>query len=124
MRRYLMAMEIGAMGVPELRSLVKFIDTFITYRHKMFGRFAEMPLRDMDINGGLLQIAVAEQNLNGAQVGAGLQQMGGKAVTKDMQMKRFANPGAPGGRTAGVPDDLAGNRVIGGGIVDGMRVTS
>jgi hypothetical protein len=36
------------------------------------GGSAQMPLRHMDINGGLLQIAVAEENLDGAQVGAGL----------------------------------------------------
>lgn len=53
-----------------------------------------MPLRHMDIHGSLLQIAVAEENLDGAQVGAGLQQMSRKAVTKGMRMKRFANAGA------------------------------
>jgi len=36
------------------------------------GGSAEMPLRHVDINSGLLQIAVAEQNLDGAQVGAAL----------------------------------------------------
>src|SRR6204780_5942390 len=65
------------------------------------GGSAQMPLRHMDINGGLLQIAVAEENLDGAQVGAGLQQMGGKAVTKGVRMKRFANAGAlPASRQA------------------------
>ena len=36
------------------------------------GGSAEVPLRHVDINSGLLQIAVAEQNLDSAQVGAGL----------------------------------------------------
>jgi hypothetical protein len=32
------------------------------------------------VDGGLFQITVAEQNLNGPQIGAGLQQMSGEAV--------------------------------------------
>jgi hypothetical protein len=68
----------------------------------------------MDINGGLLQIAVAEENLDGAQIGAGLQQMGGKAVTQGMRMKRFANAGAFGGFATGVPTDPCADRMIGG----------
>jgi len=36
------------------------------------GCSADMPLRHMDIDRGLLQIAVAEENLDGAQVSAGL----------------------------------------------------
>src|ERR1700722_17122866 len=67
----------------------------------------------MDINGGLLQIAVAQENLDGAQVGAGLQQMGGKAVTKGMRMKRFANAGAFGRLATGVPADPGADRMIG-----------
>jgi hypothetical protein len=40
------------------------------------GGCAQMPLRHVEINGGLLQITVAEENLDSAQVGAGLQQVG------------------------------------------------
>ena len=36
------------------------------------GGSAQMPLGHMDINGGLLQVAVPEENLDGAQIGAGL----------------------------------------------------
>ena len=36
------------------------------------GGSAEVPLRHVDINSGLLQIAVTEQNLDGTQVRAGL----------------------------------------------------
>jgi hypothetical protein len=34
----------------------------------------------MQVDGGLFQIAVAQQDLNGAQVGAGLQQVCGETV--------------------------------------------
>jgi hypothetical protein len=39
-----------------------------------------MPLRYMDVDSGLLQIAVAEKHLDSPQVGAGLQQVRGEAV--------------------------------------------
>src|ERR1017187_10167997 len=73
-----------------------------------------MPLRHMDIHGSLLQIAVAEENLDGAQVGAGLQQMGRKAVTKGMRMKRFANAGAFSSFATGVPAYPGTDRIVGG----------
>ena len=44
------------------------------------GSGAEMPLREMQIDRRLFQVAVPEQHLNGAQVGAGFQQMSGKAM--------------------------------------------
>ena len=46
------------------------------------GSGAEMPLREMQIDRRLFQVAVPEQHLNGAQVGAGFQQMSGKAMAK------------------------------------------
>jgi hypothetical protein len=39
-----------------------------------------MPLREMQIDRRLFQVTVPEQHLNGAQVGAGFQQMSGKAM--------------------------------------------
>ena len=42
---------------------------------------AQMPFGHMDVDRGLLQIAVAEKQLDSPQVGAGLQQMGREAVT-------------------------------------------
>jgi hypothetical protein len=66
----------------------------------------------MDINGGRLQITVAKENLNGAQVGAGFQQVGGEAVTQGVRMKRLANAGAFGGFATGVPADPGADRMI------------
>jgi hypothetical protein len=39
-----------------------------------------MTLRQVQIDCGLFQVTVTEKDLNGPQIGAGLQQVGGKAV--------------------------------------------
>jgi len=39
-----------------------------------------MALRQVEVNHRLTQVGVAEQQLNGAQVGAGFEQMRGEAV--------------------------------------------
>ena len=41
-----------------------------------------MPLGEMQIDRGLLQVTVSEQHLDGPQVGSGLEQMGGEAMAK------------------------------------------
>src|SRR5215467_1707845 len=45
---------------------------------------------DVQIKSGGCQLGVAEQQLNGADVGAGFEQMGGKAVAQAMQTDRLA----------------------------------
>jgi hypothetical protein len=40
-----------------------------------------MPLGQMQVNGGDLEIAMTEQDLDGAQVGAGFEKVCGEAVT-------------------------------------------
>ena len=44
---------------------------------------------DLQIHSGRCQLGVAEQQLNGADVGAGFEQMGGKAVAQGMQADRL-----------------------------------
>ena len=44
------------------------------------GDGVQMPLREMQVDGGVAEVGVTEQDLNGTQVRAGLQQMGGEAV--------------------------------------------
>jgi hypothetical protein len=39
-----------------------------------------MALRQVDVNHGFAQVGMAEQQLDGAQVGAGFDQMSGEAV--------------------------------------------
>ncbi len=57
-----------------------------------------MPLRKMEVDGRLLEIAMAEQHLDGAQVGAGFEQVGGEAVAKRVRMDALViQAGALGG---------------------------
>jgi hypothetical protein len=42
----------------------------------------QVPLGEVEIFSGCLQIAVAEQNLNGAQISSSFKQMGGPAVAQ------------------------------------------
>ena len=56
---------------------------------------------------------MAQQHLDGAQVGAGLQQVGGEAVPQRVRVELFANAGAFGGFPAGVPNDFGVDRGIG-----------
>ena len=47
-----------------------------------------MALRQVEVNHRLAQVGVAEQQLNGAQVGAGFEQMCGEAMSKSVGMQR------------------------------------
>ena len=44
------------------------------------GGRAEMPLREMQVDGGDFEVSMAEQDLNGAQVGSGFEQVCGEAM--------------------------------------------
>ena len=41
-------------------------------------------MRKMQVDGGLFEIAMAQQDLNGAQIRACFEQMGGEAVAQDV----------------------------------------
>src|ERR1039458_3508162 len=77
------------------------------------GRGPHMALRQVDVNHGFAQVGMAEQQLDGAQVGAGFEQMCGEAMSKSVGMQRLVDPGAFGGLPAGVPDDLVSDRSVG-----------
>jgi hypothetical protein len=68
------------------------------------GGCAQVPLRQMQIDGRYFEVAMPEQDLDGAQVGAGFKKMCGEAVSKrvrvDMSMLKA---GALGGDLAGRP---------------------
>jgi hypothetical protein len=71
-----------------------------------------MPLRQMQIDRRLLKVAVSEQHLDGAQVGAGFKKVGGKAVPQRMRMDVLVGEaGALGGRLTGNPEDLGGDGI-------------
>ena len=76
------------------------------------GGGAEMPPGKMQIDRCLLQVAMAQQYLDGAQVGAGFEQMCGKAVAQRVRMDVLVlKTGAFGGLLTGMPDDLGGDRM-------------
>ena len=72
-----------------------------------------MALRQMDVNHGFAQVGVAEQQLDGAQVGSGFEEMSGEAVPQSVRMQRLIDSGAFSGFPTGVPDDLVADRSVG-----------
>ena len=66
-----------------------------------------MAMREMQINRGLFQIAMSEQHLDGAQIGAGFEQVRGKAMPQSVRMDvLMLKPGALCGILAGPPEYL------------------
>src|ERR1700730_5256970 len=73
---------------------------------------AEMAPGEMQIDRRFFQVAMPQQHLNGAQVGAGFEQMRGKAVAQSMGMDVLVlKTGAFGGLLTGVPENLGGDRM-------------
>ena len=66
----------------------------------------------MRIDRRLLQVAVTQQHLDGAQVRPGFEQVRGEAMAEDVGVQRFGDTGAIGGMAAGVPDRVHADRVI------------
>src|SRR5208282_699161 len=76
---------------------------------------AEMSPGEMQIDRRLLQVAMPEQHLDGTQVGAGFEQMRGKAVAQRVGMDVLVfKAGACGGLLTGVPENLGGDRMTRG----------
>jgi len=66
----------------------------------------------MQIDRGFLQVAMSQQHLDGAQVGAGFEQVRSKAVAQSVGMDVLVlKAGAFGGLLTGVPENLGGDRV-------------
>ena len=59
-------------------------------------------LRDMCVNGGSLEAVVSQQELDGSDVGAGLQKMRSKTVTKGMRSNRLGDAGVTSGTDTGM----------------------
>src|SRR5207248_9563380 len=58
------------------------------------------------------QVAMPQQHLDGAQVGAGFEQMSGEAVAQSVRMDVFVlKAGAFGGPLTGNPENLGGDRM-------------
>src|SRR5580692_4040997 len=63
----------------------------------------EMPLRQMQVATGRLQIGVAQQKLNGTQVSAGFEQVRSEAMPKGMRVDAFIQSRARRRLLHGVP---------------------
>ncbi len=74
----------------------------------------------MGVDHGRGQIAVSEQLLNGADVGAALEQVGGEGMAKGMRADVLREPGTANGHFDGFVDD-AGINVMAAGHT-GTRV--
>jgi chorismate synthase len=66
----------------------------------------QVTLRKVEIDGGLFQIVMAQQDLNGVQVGTRFQQVGGEAVAEHVGINFLFNAGTAGGVLAGVARGL------------------
>src|SRR5215510_11515430 len=66
----------------------------------------------MQVLSSSLQISVPEQNLDGPQVGARFQQVGGPTVTQSMRRDAFVDAGPTGSLAACDPDGLIGDRLF------------
>lgn len=58
----------------------------------------------MEIDGRFFQALMAQQNLNGPQIGAGLEQMRGETVAQGMRMDVFPEAGLLGSLLTGMPN--------------------
>src|SRR5438309_7520869 len=66
----------------------------------------------MQIDGGDFKVGMAEQYLDGAQVGAGFKKMGRETMAQSVGMNApVVEAGAFGSDLAGRPEDLGGDRV-------------
>src|SRR5579872_1433688 len=68
----------------------------------------------MEIDGSLFQITMPQQNLNGPQIRSVFEQMCGKTVPQCVGMDFLVETGTLRRFSAGNPDDLGRNRMIGG----------
>src|SRR5437660_12451220 len=66
----------------------------------------------MQILGGSFQVAMPEQNLNGAQIGARLQQVSRPTVAQGMRGDAFADAGPVRSFATRDPDGLVGNGLL------------
>src|SRR6202167_975670 len=72
----------------------------------------QVALGEMEIEGGMFKPLVAHQQLNGAQVGTGFEQMGREAMAQRVGMNLPGQSCALGCYTAGVPDGLIRDGLI------------
>src|SRR5215472_18110684 len=73
----------------------------------------------MQVNQSVFQAGVPEQDLDGAQVGARVQQMGGATVTQTVWGQALADASSPGSLMTSQPHDVGGDGDVGTAVVHG-----
>src|SRR4029453_16283895 len=73
----------------------------------------QMPLRQMQIDGGGAEIGVPEQSLHRGQVSAVLDQMGGETVPYQMRAHTLVDARSLRCLPAGLPQNFGGDRLVG-----------
>ena len=76
------------------------------------GSRAEMPARQVQIDGCVLQVPMPQQQLNGAKIRACLQQVRREAVAQGMRPDSFRETGTEGRFMARVPHGLVRDRLL------------
>ena len=69
----------------------------------------QVAVREMQIDGGVFQVRMAEKQLNGSQISTGFQVVRGKTVAQRVRSDFFLEACTNGGLFADVPDGLIGD---------------
>ena len=75
----------------------------------------------MQVDDGVVQIYMAEEELNRSQVRPGFKEMGGVRMTHQMGRHAFPHPSALAGADTRVPHHLRGNRFVRAPVGDRAR---
>src|ERR1700674_1060099 len=73
-----------------------------------------MTLREMQIEGGLFEITMPQQHLDGTQIRARFQQMRGEAVAQRVRMHTIRKASPPRSSSASLVDHLGSDGLIAG----------
>src|SRR5215831_21169389 len=73
----------------------------------------------MQVNQSVFQAGVSEQDLDGAQVGSSVQQMGSATVPQTVWRQAFADAGLPGCLATSQPDDVGSDGYVSPPVVHG-----
>jgi hypothetical protein len=69
-------------------------------------------LGEVQVDGGLFQICMTLQNLNGSEIGTSLEQMRSKTMAKGMRMDAFLDVRSLGGIMTRMPNGFRIDRLI------------
>lgn len=69
----------------------------------------QMATGEMQIDGGVFQVRVAEKELNGSQIGTGFHVVSSETVSQRVRSDPFRDAGTNGGRFADIPNGLIGD---------------